>query len=298
MIIDAHTHVYAWPGISSPNRDDDLTFMSVERQIEFMDSLGIDRAVVLPLTNAEAPAEPQSLGEILHIRDRYPDRFIPYCNVDPRLPLDPAKITKNDFVALLLQYREAGCLGLGELTARIPWYHPSMQALLGACAEVGFPVIFHTIPPDVNSYGVLDDIGLPGLEYSLKQHPELMLVGHSPGFWSEISGDVTAETKRGYPRGPVAPGGKVTSLLREHPNLYGDLSAGSGFNALARDEEFAFDFIAEFADRLFFGLDANFPGSNSGLLEWLGEKRDEGRISQEHYDAIVSGNITRVLGLE
>jgi len=298
MIIDAHTHVYAWPKITSPKRDDGMTFYSMERQIEFMDSLGIDKAVILPLTNAEAPAEPQSLGEVLYIRDQYPGRFIPYCNIDPRLPKEPSQITKDDFVDLLVQYREAGCYGLGELTARIPWYHPSLQSMLAACEEVGFPVIFHSITSDVDSYGVIDDIGLPGLEYTLRRFPNLNIVGHSPGFWSEITGDVTHDEKNSYAMRPVAPGGAVVRLMRQYPNLYGDLSAGSGFKALARDPEFAFEFIAEFSDRLFFGLDCNYPTQYSGLLDWLKEHRDSGDIAAEHYEAIVSGNLARVLGLE
>ena len=45
---------------------------------------GVDKAVILPLNNAETPAEHQSAGEVLGICDRYPGRFIPFCNIDPR----------------------------------------------------------------------------------------------------------------------------------------------------------------------------------------------------------------------
>jgi predicted TIM-barrel fold metal-dependent hydrolase len=44
-------------------------------------------------------------------------------------------------------------------------------------------------------------------------------------------------------------------MLRTYPNLYCDLSAGSGLNALQRDVEFAKEFIFEFQDRLLFGRD-------------------------------------------
>ncbi|PIP15908.1 MAG: amidohydrolase, partial [bacterium (Candidatus Ratteibacteria) CG23_combo_of_CG06-09_8_20_14_all_48_7] len=40
--------------------------------------------------------------------------------------------------------------------------------------------------------------------------------------------------KTAYPAGKVVPGGKVVAMLRHYPNLYGDLSAGSGLNALKR----------------------------------------------------------------
>ena len=297
MIIDAHTHVYAWPRIAPPKRGDGTTFMSVERQIEFMDGLGIDRAVILPLTNAEAPAEPQSLGEILYICERYPGRFVPYCNIDPRLPLDPDQITTRDFVDLLVQYREAGCLGFGELTARIRWDHPAMRALLGACEEVGFPLIFHSITADVSSYGVIDEIGLPGLESVLRDFPELVVVGHSPGFWSEVSGNLTLPEKTTHAEGPIRPGGAVLRLMRNYPNLHGDLSAGSGFTAISRDTEFGLRFIEEFGERLFFGLDCNKPDCNTGLLEWMNQHHSAHSISDAHFEGVMGGNIARILNI-
>ncbi len=72
-------------------------------------------------------------------------------------------------------------------------------------------------PPIVDSYGVLDDIGLPGLEHVLRSFPALRMVGHSSGFWSEISGDVTREEKNSYPTRPVVPGGTVVRLMRDYP---------------------------------------------------------------------------------
>jgi predicted TIM-barrel fold metal-dependent hydrolase len=37
--------------------------------------------------------------------------------------------------------------------------------------------------------------------------------------------------------------------------MYGDLSAGSGLNALTRDEEFTRDFLVRHQDKLLFGSD-------------------------------------------
>jgi hypothetical protein len=39
--------------------------------------------------------------------------------------------------------------------------------------------------------------------------------------------------------------------------MYGDLSAGSGLNALTRDEEFTRDFLARHREKLVFGSDCN-----------------------------------------
>ena len=47
-------------------------------------------------------------------------------------------------------------------------------------------------------------------------------------------------------------GGAVVRLMRQYPNLWADLSpaAGSGYNALARDPDYAVKFLHEFQDRL------------------------------------------------
>ncbi len=44
-------------------------------------------------------------------------------------------------------------------------------------------------------------------------------------------------------------------MLRKYPNLYCDISAGSGCNALSRDPEFAVEFLTEFQDRILYGRD-------------------------------------------
>ena len=94
-------------------------------------------------------------------------------------------------------------------------------------------------------YGVVDEFGLPRLEYVLDRFPALKVLGHSQRFWSLISGDAPVDVWNGYPKGRVAAGGRVVELMRRYGNLCGDLSAGSGYNALSRDPEFACDFIEE-----------------------------------------------------
>jgi predicted TIM-barrel fold metal-dependent hydrolase len=271
--------------------------MSAADQIAVMDRLGVDKAVILPLNNAECPAEMQSIGEVLSICAQYPGRFIPFCNVDPRIARHPDQIKVDDFDHLLGQYAELGCQGLGEMTARIRWTDHPMRCMLEACDKLGFVLTFHTITEEVNSYGVIDEVGVPGLEWVLQQFPNLKLFGHSPGFWSEISGDVSTETKNGYPKTPVAPGGTLPRLLREYPNLYGDLSAGSGLYSLTRDPEHAYGFIEEFQDRLLLGLDFCSVTNDMQHISWLTSSRDEGHISNEVYEKVMWRNANRVIGL-
>ncbi|MFH1476167.1 MAG: amidohydrolase family protein [Verrucomicrobiota bacterium] len=294
MIIDAHAHVFAFPKIKLPGS---TTFMAAEDQIAVMNAKGVDKAVILPLNNAETPAENQSLGEVLYICEKYPGRFIPFCNIDPRLPRRPDLIKFEDFTSLLEQYREHGCKGLGEFTARMFWDDPAVLLLLEACAKVGFPVTFHTITTEVNSYGLIDEIGLPRLAKVLGMFPDLKMFGHSPGFWSEISGEITAQDKNNYPKTPVKPGGKLKDLMRRYPNLYGDLSAGSGLNALTRDPAHAYEFIDEFQDRLLLGLDYCSVKNDMTHIEWFKTARDAGHVSPEAYEKIMWRNINNAINL-
>jgi predicted TIM-barrel fold metal-dependent hydrolase len=262
-----------------------------------MDRLGIDRAIIMPLNCAEQPTEPQSLGEILTIRDSHPDRFIPFYSVDPRLAYNPDEITARDFRKLFSQYRHHGISGIGELTARVRWDYPPLQAMCAACEEAGFPITFHTTTSALNTYGVLDDAGLPGLEAALKSFPDLVFTGHSPGFRSEISGDVAPEQKNDYPSGDIEPGGAVIRLMREYRNLHADLSGGSGFNAVRRDARAGYAFLAEFHHRLLFGLDCVNSTCETGVLDVLRSAAGGRHVDPDHVADILSGNIARVLKL-
>ena len=295
MIIDAHAHVVAFPEVRTPMYQ--RPWMSMEDQIAVMDAKGVDKAVILPFGNAEFSAYGQSFGEVLYICGQYPGRFIPFCNIDPRLPKRPDLVEVDDFVFHLQDFKDHGAKGMGELTVRLPWNEPRMLKMLEAAEEVGLPITFHTITPDANSYGVLDYPGLELLEGVLARFPDLKFFGHSQGFWSEIGGELTLEEKNGYPKGRVRDGGAVPRLMRRYPNLYGDISAGSGLNALQRDPDFGWRFIDEFQDRLLLGLDYCSPANDMQHIEWLTQARDDGYISRAAYEKLVWENINRLLEL-
>src|SRR5260370_18691026 len=68
-----------------------------------------------------------------------------------------------------------------------------------------------------------------------------------------------------YPKGPVTPGGITDRLLSDYPNVYADSSAGSGLNALLRDEGHARAFLVRHQDKLMFGSDcSDSDGSGPG----------------------------------
>ncbi|MBR5473185.1 MAG: amidohydrolase family protein, partial [Clostridia bacterium] len=167
------------------------------------------------------------------------------------------------------------------------------------CAACDMPVIIHISPKMGYCYGIVDDIGLPRLEKMLAKHKNLKVLGHSQTFWAEMGTDVTEENRKGYPKGKVQEG-RIAELMRKYDNLYCDLSAGSGANALMRDEEYAVKFIAEFADRILYGCDICqvFNTFQYDFDEFLTRLRAEGKISEENYYKIVRGNAIKLLKLE
>jgi len=85
--------------------------------------------------------------------------------------------------------------------------------------------------------------------------------------------------------------------MREYPNLYGDLSAGSGFNAISRDPDFGYKFLEEFSDRLMFATDICNPANVIKLGPWLDESVDNGCITFENYKKICRDNAISILKL-
>ena len=292
-VIDIHEHVILKPGFLHPTRGDTVT--TAAELVAIMDRKGIDQMIALPCTSPETFHFVQSNEEVFQACDQYPGRFVKFCHVDPRLDMNALKY---DFEPILSHYKSLGAKGMGELTANLWWDDPRVQNLLAGCEKVGFPVTFHIASQQFNTYGLVCEPGLGGLERALQRFPGLALLGHSPGFWSEVSGDC-GPSRAGYPKAKVAPGGRVPQLMRTYPNVYGDMSAGSGYNALARDPEWAYEFIDEFQDRLLMGLDICWPSNDKcPLLDFLRAALEEKKISRTAFDKIMGGNAVELLKLD
>src|SRR5204862_355744 len=86
---------------------------------------------------------------------------------------------------------------------------PKMMAVYAACDDLKLPVLFHC--DDIRG---TDGAGLPGLGRVLSAFPDVDFIGHGPGFWASISGDVTTPGLGGYPKAKVSPGA-APSLARQ-----------------------------------------------------------------------------------
>lgn len=291
MFIDIHVHVRRRAG---PPRRGKAAYATPDQLLERYDALGIEKGVLLPGVSPECAYAPQSNEEVLEIAGERPDRFLPFCNVDPRAMTNCPHAPLGD---ILRFYKDRGARGLGEVCANLPFLHPLVSNLFRHAEEVGLPVTFHVAPQIGGAYGLYDDPGLPQLERSLATFERLTFLGHSQPFWAEIATLDKPGDRWGYPEYPVRAEGAVPKLMRQYPNLYGDLSAGSGYNALARDRRYAAGFLNEFQDRLLFGTDICAPDTPTPLVDFLIALRDEGDISADVFAKIARQNAVRLLGL-
>lgn len=292
--IDLHTHLTLYPDLV-PTRLNGSRFLCTEEQLEVHDKLNVELGVILPLIAPEAQWMTMSNEEAKIISDRHPDRFTWFCNVDPRQGSYRSDV---DLGHIISHYKELGAKGLGELTTTLYADDPMMDNLFSHCEQLDMPVLIHIAPQVGGCYGIVDELGLPRIEKMLKKHPDMKLIGHSAAFWSEISDGLLQENRNGYPKGKVKEG-NLPRLLRDNGNLYCDLSAGSGSNAMMRDPEFAAQFMAEFADRIFYGADV-CSVSNTFQYDFdafLTKMVSDSMLSQENYEKIIRKNAVKLLGL-
>ena len=294
--IDIHTHLTAFPDIVPPRKWAGYRFLCMEEQLEIHDKLNVELGVILPIIAPEAQWMLMSNEEAKFLADKRPDRYVWFCNVDPRM----GQFNKDaDLEFIINHYKSLGAKGLGELTTPLNADDPMMDNLFAACEKTQMPVLIHIAPQYGDTYGIIDEPGLPRIEKMLKKHPNMIMIGHSAAFWSEIS-EYPLELRNDYPTGKIEKEGRLQTLLRECPNLYCDLSAGSGSNALMRDPEYAAKFIEEFADRIMYGADVCAVNNTFqyDFDAWLDKMVADGMISAENYEKIVRGNAIKLLGLD
>ena len=291
MFIDIHAHAYRK---DCPPADGRTTFSTPEQVIARYDELGIEKGAILPLIGPEEYL-PQSNEDILDMCEQSGGRFFPFCNIDPRgmtnSPAAPLDIW-------LRHYKDRGCKGIGEVMPNIPFNDPRSHNLFKHVQSVGLPLIFDISHCIGGRYGFYDDVGLPQLEEVLRKFPKLIILGHGPAFWAEMGQLETPLDRAGYPPYPIKEEGVVPKLLRRYPNMYGDLSAGSGYNALARDRGFAVQFLNEFQDKLLYGTDICRHDAGIPLPAFLLDLKDKGEISEEVFNKIARENAVKLLGLE
>jgi hypothetical protein len=275
--VDVHTHLgQTW------NTKEALM---ADTLLGWMDASDIAQAVVLPLVSPESSSFLLTSDFVLAETKPHRDRLIPFCCLDPRTSFGGGP---KGLVDMLKRWVDLGAKGFGEHKPGVKIDDSRNMALYAACSELKLPVLFH-----IDEHRNMDAPGLPGLETAIKEHPDTVFIGHGPGWWASISGDVKQADLGGYPKGPIAPGGALDMLIDKYPNLYGDLSAGSGASAITRDPAFGREFLIRRADRLMFGTDFLAPGQEVPQLAFY-RQLDLPPVVQAK---IFRENARRVIGL-
>ena len=286
--IDIHVH-------STPkkyiNRIQGGDLTTPEELRKMYDALGVEFGVQLPVVHHESAAYQVTNEMSYDMVQAHPDTYVWFCNLDPRMMINDPSL---DFSYFINHYKAMGAKGVGEMCCNMDFDDPMVENLFKHAEACDMPVTIH-IGDRGNDYGLIDGIGLPKLERALQKFPNLKILGHSQKFWAEISGDLTEEQRAGYPTGKVAPGGRIVELLRKYPNMLGDMSAGSGENAIMRDPEFGYQFLEEFQDKLFFGTDICDPRNEMHLSAFLDDAVMNGKISQECYNKVSRENALKLL---
>ena len=147
------------------------------------------------------------------------------------------------------QYLKRGAKVIGEQKFGVECDSPEMQTIYRLAGEYDVPVLMHW---QFKMY----NYGFERFHRMLEKFPRVKFIGHAQMWWANIDRNHT-EPSVSYPKGPITAGGLTDRYLSDYPNMYGDLSAGSGLNALTRDEDFARDFVTRHRDKLIFGSDCS-----------------------------------------
>jgi predicted TIM-barrel fold metal-dependent hydrolase len=146
-------------------------------------------------------------------------------------------------------YLKRGAVVIAEQKFGVECDSAEMQEIYALARAYDVPVLMHW------QYKMYN-YGFERFHKMLEKFPRVKFLGHAQTWWANIDRNHNDQTVL-YPKGPVTPGGLADRYLSDFPNMYGDLSAGSGLNALTRDEDFTRDFLTRHQNKLLFGSDCD-----------------------------------------
>jgi predicted TIM-barrel fold metal-dependent hydrolase len=242
-IIDIHQHV----GYSG---------RSDEALLEHQRAMGITKTILLPAgrpVNSATTHEGVSNGlqakclgneACYQFAKHHADAYYFGANEVPDLEEAPKEIER---------YLKLGAVVIGEQKFGIECDSPPMQRLYEIARDYRVPILMHW---QFKMY----NYGFERFEKMLEKHPHTIFIGHAQTWWANVDKSYTDDAANLYPKGKhITPGGLTDRYLSDYPNMYGDLSAGSGLNAFTRDEEHTRAFFQRHQDKLIYGSDCSDP---------------------------------------
>jgi predicted TIM-barrel fold metal-dependent hydrolase len=223
-----------------------------EQLIAHQRAMGATRTILLPAGSAVLrDSTHQGLSNGLNgtctgndvcrqLAKEHPDLFSFGANEVPDLP---------DAAETIEKAVKSGAVVIGEQKFGVECDSAEMQKIFALAETCRVPVLMHWQHGTYNR-------GFDRFHKMLEKFPKVAFIGHAQTWWANIDKDHKDQSVL-YPKTKVTPGGWTDRYLADYPNLYGDLSAGSGQNALTRDEDHARAFIERHQDKLMFGSDCD-----------------------------------------
>jgi uncharacterized protein len=268
-VVDIHQH-------TNYTGRDDATLIEHQRR------MGVAKTVLLPAGRRFGLAAAAYGNEsCLAIVKQHPGQYYFFANEAPYA---------DEAGEVIEKYLELGAIGIGEQKFHILCDSPYIDRIARIAADYKVPILMHFEHGAYNT-------GIERFHNVLEKHPRVNFIGHAQTWWGNI--DAKLDRRDLYPKTKVTPGGISDRLLADYPNMFGDLSAGSGNNALTRDEDHAREFLKRHQDKLLFGSDCNDregQGENcigTRTLAVLRRLAPDGNVLQK----ILAGNAHRIMRL-
>jgi uncharacterized protein len=226
-IIDIHQHT-------------DYSGRTHEHLLAHQRAMGITHTVLLPagrLYGLDAGCGGnQSVADFVK---EHPGEFVCFANEITDIPEASEEIRK---------YLKLGALGIGEQKFRVACDSAEFHRIGEVAQEFNVPVLMHFMHNQYNT-------GIENFHKTLEKFPKVNFIGHAQTWWGNVDKDHVQKLL--YPTTKVTRGGITDRLLSDYPNMFGDMSAGSGLNFFTRDEDHARWFLEKHQDKLMFGSDCN-----------------------------------------
>jgi len=226
-VIDIHQHT-------------DYSGRTDEQMIAHQRTMGVTHTVLLPAGRFyQLEAGASGNDRVQEVARQHPGEYFFFANEVPYL---------SDARDVIVAGLKAGAKGIGEQKFMVDADSRAVEMLAEIAAEFSVPVLLHF------QYGKYNT-SFERFHLIVEKYPTVNFIGHAQTWWANI--DAKADQTVLYPKGPVTAGGITDRLLTDYPNVFGDMSAGSGLNAMLRDEEHARGFLARHQDKLLYGSDCN-----------------------------------------
>jgi len=245
-MIDCHVHL----GKIRYHRD----ALTKESLLSWMDNNGIDKVCLMATENPEELHYYVTTNEVLSHKS---NRFIPFCNVDPRIGGMKYKIIQY--------YVDRGAMGFGEVIVGLFIDDPRLVEIYKICGDFHLPILIHT----AKQFGE-DDDNFTRLQNILVKYPQTNFILHSLRWWRDII--------------------VVENMLSKYSNVYGDLSADSGYKFLINLKD-TNSFLSTWNYKLIFGTDYLEPGQQCKIIDLI----KNANITKEEKDNITENNICRLI---